>query len=52
MGAQRMYFMSQDSSGPKGKISLSQTLYGIPQDKFIGDENSILNKTYPVVRGD
>jgi hypothetical protein len=52
MGAQRMYFMSQDSAGPKGKISLSQTLYGIPQDKFIGDENSILNKTYPVVRGD
>ena len=52
MGAQRMYFMSQDSTGPKGKISLSQTLYGIPQDKFIGDENSILNKTYPVVRGD
>jgi hypothetical protein len=47
-----MYFMSQDSAGPKGKISLSQTLYGIPQDKFIGDENSILNKTYPVVRGD
>jgi hypothetical protein len=27
-------------------------LYGIPQDKFIGDENSVYNKTYPTVRGD
>ena len=52
MGGQRVYLLSHDSSGPKGRISLSQTLYGIPQDRFIGDENSILNKTYPTVRGD
>ena len=52
LGSQRIYLLSQDSSGPKGAISLSNTLYGIPQDKFIGDENSIFNKTYPTVRGD
>jgi len=52
MGAQKLYFLSHDSTGPKGKISLSETLYGVPQEKFIGDDNSILNKTYPVVRGD
>lgn len=52
LGAQRIYLLSQDSEGPKGKISLSNTLYGIPQDKFIGDSNSIENSTYPTVRGD
>jgi hypothetical protein len=52
MGAQRVYIMSHDSTGPKGRISLSETLYGIPQERFVGDENSILNKTYPTVRGD
>ena len=52
MGSQRIYLLSQDSAGPKGAINLSNTLYGIPQDKFIGDENSIFNKTYPTVRGD
>jgi hypothetical protein len=52
MGAQRVYLLSQDSTGPKGKITLSETLYGIPQDRFIGGENSIESKTYPTVRGD
>jgi hypothetical protein len=52
LGAQRLYLLSQDSTGPKGQISLQQTLYGIPQDKFIGDEKSISNQTYPTVRGD
>jgi len=52
MGAQRLYLLSQDSTGPKGKISLSETLYGIPQDRFIGGENSIESRTYPTVRGD
>ncbi len=52
LGAQNLYLLSHESTGPKGKISLSETLYGVPQEKFIGDENSILNKTYPVVRGD
>lgn len=52
LGAQKIYLLSHDSAGPKGKISLSDTLYGIPQNKFTGDENSIENKTYPTVRGD
>jgi hypothetical protein len=52
LGAQRLYLLSQDSTGPKGQISLQQTLYGIPQDKFIGDEKSISSQTYPTVRGD
>ena len=52
MGGQRLYFISQDSNGPKGRIDLAQTLYGIPQDNFIGAERSISNLTYPTVRGD
>lgn len=52
LGAQRVYLLSQDSTGPKGQIDLQGTLYGIPQDKFIGDNTSIESKTYPTVRGD
>ena len=52
LGGQRVYLLSQDSDGPKGKIDLSNTLYGIPQDKFIGPDKTILNQTYPMVRGD
>jgi len=52
MGGQRLYFISQDSRGPKGRVDLSQTLYGLTQDDFIGDERSIESRTYPVVRGD
>ena len=51
LGAEQVYLLSQDSRGPKGKISLQQTLYGIPQDKFIGTKG-ILSKTHPLVRGD
>ena len=60
MGAQKVYLLSQDSEGPKGKISLSESLYGIKQSNdgqsgipyFVGDDNSIESKTYPMVRGD
>ena len=52
LGGQRIYFLSQDSTGPKGKISLSKTLYGIPQERFVGGERTISNLTYPSVRGD
>jgi hypothetical protein len=52
LGAQRVYLLSQDSAGPKGQIDLQKTLYGIPQDRFVGDETSIESKTYPTVRGD
>ena len=56
MGAQRLYLLSHDSAGPKGKINLNETLYGIPQDKYIGGtgnvNDTIFGKTYPTVRGD
>jgi hypothetical protein len=52
LGGQRVYLLSQDSDGPKGKINLTNTLYGIPQDKFIGAGKTILSQTYPMVRGD
>jgi hypothetical protein len=52
LGGQKLYLFSHDSTGPKGPIDINNTLYGIPQDKFIGDENSVFNKTYPTVRGD
>ena len=55
MGAQRLFLLSHDSDGPKGKISLANTLYGIPQDAFVGSTSKnrgIEEKTYPMVRGD
>lgn len=52
MGGQKVYLISQDSTGPKGQINLSETLYGIPQSKFVGDQTTIENQTYPTVRGD
>jgi hypothetical protein len=58
LGAQKIYLLSHDSDGPKGKISLANTLYGIPQDMFVGGSgksggnDSINSKTYPMVRGD
>jgi hypothetical protein len=48
--------LSHDSAGPKGKINLNETLYGIPQDKYIGGSgnvnDTIFGTTYPTVRGD
>jgi hypothetical protein len=57
LGAQKIYLLSHDSAGPKGKIDLTSTLYGINQDKFVGGGNggssdSVFEKTYPLVRGD
>ena len=58
LGGQKLYLLSHDSEGPKGKISLANTLYGIPQDMFVGgfgksgSKDSINSKTYPMVRGD
>jgi len=54
MGAQKIYLLSQDSLNPAGnKISLKDTLYGIPQDKFVGDpKTSIESQTYGTVRGE
>lgn len=55
LGAQKLYLLAQDASGPKGSIDLKNTIYGIPQDNFIGGSNnsgSIFQRTYPTVRGD
>ena len=58
LGGQKLYLLSHDSTGPKGPIDISNTLYGITQDNFIGgagssgSENSVYQKTYPTVRGD
>jgi hypothetical protein len=54
MGAQKIFLLSQDSINPVGKkISLKDTLYGIPQDKFVGDSTtSIESQTYATVRGE
>jgi hypothetical protein len=54
LGGERIYLLSQDPKLPssKGSIDIQQTLYGIPQDKFIGSKNSIENLTYSTVRGD
>lgn len=55
VGAQRLFLLSHDSDGPKGKISLANTLYGISQDDFVGSSSKnkgIIDKTYPMVRGD
>ena len=55
LGAQRLYLISQDSEGPNGNEStkLRNSLYGLEQNNFIGqDSKTILNQTYPTVRGD
>jgi hypothetical protein len=51
MGGQKIYLLSHNSTGPKGRIDLTGTIYGIPQQDFIKD-GGIRDKTYPSVRGD
>jgi len=52
LGAQRIFLLSQKSNSPKGIIDLSDTLYGIPQDRFIGAGQTLFDKTYSTVRGE
>lgn len=52
LGAQKVFLLSQNSTSPKGIIDLSDTLYGIPQDRFVGAGNTIFEKTYSTVRGE
>jgi hypothetical protein len=52
LGAQRIFLLSQNSRSPKGIIDLSDTLYGIPQDRFIGAGQTLYDKTYSSVRGE
>ena len=49
----KLYFLSHDSSYPGGgQINLRDTIYGIPQSKFIGNDNSIESLTFSTVRGE
>lgn len=52
LGAQQLYLLSQKATSKKEKIDLSDTLYGIPQDKFIGAGNTLYDRTYSSVRGE
>jgi hypothetical protein len=52
LGAQKVFLLSQNSKSPKGIINLSDTLYGIPQDKFVGVGDTLFEKTYSTVRGE
>ena len=52
LGAQKVFLLSQNSTNPKGQINLSNTLYGIPQDKFVGAGDTLFEKTYSSVRGE
>ena len=51
LGGQKLYLLSHDSTGPKGKIDLSNTIYGIRDLEFTKPKG-IQEKTYPTVRGD
>jgi len=53
MGAQKIYLLSHNSTHPSGgKINLQDTIYGIPQDKFIGDNRSIESLSFSSIRGE
>ena len=53
LGAQYLYLLSQNATiGDKQPINLSNTLYGIPQDKFIGVGDTLYNQTCSSVRGE
>jgi len=52
LGAQKVFLLSQNSTSPKGQINIANTLYGIPQDKFVGAGDTLFEKTYSTVRGE
>jgi hypothetical protein len=52
MGAQKVYLLSHDSVGPKGKIDINDTIYGISQELFTKPNQNIETQTYATVRGD
>lgn len=51
LGGQKLYLLSHNSTGPKGRINLTNTIYGIPDLDFT-KPGGIQEKTYPTVRGD
>jgi hypothetical protein len=53
LGAQKIYFISYDTTHPSGKqIDLRNTLYGVPQNKFVGGDRSIESLSFSTVRGE
>lgn len=52
LGGQRIYLLSHNVTGPKGKIDLSNTIYGIRDVDFTKPRGGIRDLTYPTVRGD
>jgi hypothetical protein len=52
MGAQKIYLLSQDSTSSKKQINLQNTIYGIPQDRFVRGNDAIQLLTYSSVRGE
>ena len=51
LGGQNIYFISQDARSSKGFISLNDSIYGVKQDEFIG-EQGFESKTFSTVRGE
>jgi len=51
LGGQKLYLLSHNITGPKGRIDLTNTIYGIPDIEFT-KPGGIQEKTYPTVRGD
>jgi hypothetical protein len=51
LGGQKLYLLSHNITGPKGRIDLTNTIYGIPDIEFT-KPGGIHDKTYPTVRGD
>ena len=53
MGAQKLYFLSHDvPPGPKGKVNIENSIYGISQELFTKPNENVDLQTYPTVRGD
>jgi hypothetical protein len=53
LGGQYIYLLSQMATVEgKPTIDLSDTLYGIPQDKFVGNGETLFKKTFSSVRGE
>ncbi len=53
MGAQKLYFLSHDvAPGPKGKVNIENSVYGLTQELFTRPNDNIELQTYPTVRGD
>lgn len=51
MGGQKIYFLSQDAQSDKGFVDLSNSIYGMEQENFVGPDG-LSKKTFSSVRGE